>query len=217
MSRRPDIDQKFIWLFEAAKRSLLIFDRMHARLWSDLRQMEPMILERQPIDELVQDALIAAVTLVDFAHRFAQLIDALPYVNKRAPHVRALGEQIAAVEEARHHLQHLRGDLGGTAPINYPILGAVGWVNGLDAFLVSFSQAGAEQFSPVFDRFEGRYVRQLEYSVRDKIVDIDGAHAAMHRVFDWIAASIQTTPEDFKQLKWASTFAGHFRVHRQTE
>jgi hypothetical protein len=205
-------EEKFTLVFEAAKRSLLIYTRLHARLMADLRTAEEIINSNGSVKEHAADALISAVAMVDFAYRYGQLIDALPLISNRHAPLRALAAALESVEGARHHLQHMRRELMSAEPIDYPILGSLAWADGVQSFSMSFSHPGAQQVGLVWDTQARRYVRQLEYMVRNAHVDLNAVHEAMNSAYAWLAASIQTTPANFKDLEWGDSLGVGFTL-----
>jgi hypothetical protein len=135
--RRPE--EKFVLLFEAAKRSLLATERLFQRLTRDLAELQPELEGGIKIGEKAVSPLLSAVAFVDFAHRFGTIVDSLPLLTKRAPELRKLQVALSPVETARNHLQHLRGDLSSNADIDYPLLGSLSWTCGDAVYVLAFA------------------------------------------------------------------------------
>jgi hypothetical protein len=211
MSRTPE--QKFVLLFEAVKRSLLSAEILHQRLATDLAALESDLNGGVEIGERAVSPLLSAVSFVDFAHRFASLVDSLPLIKKSAPELRQLKAVIAPVEIARNHLQHMRGDLSSNEEIKYPILGSLAWTTGNAAFTIAFTQpTDLEHFSIAYNSFNNRWTAKHRFSVKDAWVDLDPILAEMHRVFAWITGKVQFNDPEFGQLKWGATQAFAFRM-----
>jgi hypothetical protein len=203
--------EKFPLVFEAAKRSLLVYERLRVRLMADLHSIEPMILARQSVTEKAADVLISAVAMVDFAYRYGQLVDALPLVNKKESAIRRLTGALGPVERARHHLQHMRGDLMTATAIEYPILGSIAWGAARQSFLLSFSHPGATQPGLIWDREEEKFVSCLEYTVKDAFIDFDAVYFAMKDAFDWLAALIDS-PAPLAEYAWGEALGVSINV-----
>ncbi len=173
--------------------------------------MEPVIKKSEPVDDFAQEALIDAIGLIDFAHRCAQLLDALPLINKKQAPMRLLRNCMTKVEQARNHLQHMRGDLS-TERIDYPILGSIAWANEPEAFMASFTQTlPASQFGLVFDNVEKKYVNALEFSVKEFNVDLDLVRRRLHEARDWVVSIVAVTPPEALEYKWGKNVAACFR------
>ena len=139
-AERRTPEQKYMLLFEALKRSLLILHRVRGRLSKNLRRVEERHHQGLNFEEQAADALIDAISLVDFLHRYGALVDALPLISKRDPAMAKLRAALSDVEAARNYLQHIRGDLVTDAGITYPVLGSVMWSSGIDSYALQFSQ-----------------------------------------------------------------------------
>lgn len=210
--------EKFPLIFEAMKRTLLAYDILQGRLESEINRLTPMVTQNRTIEGLeAADAFVTAMGLVDFAYRFGQLVDALPLLNKKSPELRALRSALAPAETARHYLQHMRGDLNNGNAIDYPILGSLSWARGADCHTLSFSQAGANIPTLVWDREAGSFVADLEYFVKDVHVRPREMSDSMHRTFEWIASKFQFTPSDGGELKWGKTSAYVISVSKEVK
>jgi hypothetical protein len=195
-------EEKLVLLCEAAKRTLVTFDRMHDRLWRQLRELSPRIADVTALDEVSPEIYIDCMGLVDAAHRFGQLVDAMPLISKKAPQIRLLQQAVANIEEARNHLQHLRGELVGNAPIDYPILGSLSWAIDDGCYVLGFSQPGAQIYSLVYDREERRWMNQLVYRVKQWNLDLDKTRTQLHAAFDWLRTQLATDPPHILDPSW---------------
>jgi hypothetical protein len=206
MKRSPQ--EKFTLLFEAAKRSLLIADTLHARLLSSLADLEDDISKEVDVGARAALPFMDAISLVDFCHRFGALFDALPLINKKELIPRKLQSHLASVEVARNYLQHIRGDLTTNAGIKYPILGALLWSKGRRTFTIQFSQSYETEVVTVpFDMQERRWASGVQYRAKETYVDLSAAVAAMHASFQWLTSQIQTDDQSVVELSWGKTVA----------
>lgn len=212
---RRSPQQKFITIFEALKRSLLASIELHRRLTADLRDLEAVIRGGEDIGERAVSPLLSAVSFVDFSHRFGELAAALPTIHKRAAEMRRLEQCLAPVETARNHLQHLRNELSTNDPINYALLGELGWTKDDAAYFVSFTDPhDVSHFSIAFDT-EGRWTSTLRYTVKDAWVDLDPILERMRRTYEWVVSQTKFPNTELAKLKWGGTLAVTFRVEIQ--
>jgi hypothetical protein len=204
--------EKFILLFEAAKRSLLAAEELLKRLTADLSALEQDIVGQVQLDERAIGPLLSAVAFVDFAHRFGSIVDALPLVSKSAPELRQLRGTLRSIEDARNHLQHMRGDLSSNEAILYPILGALSWSNGDNSYTVYMSQpAQTAACSIVYDTQNRCWVCQHEYRLKDAAIDLDKVLAEMRNAYRFVSKSI--SDREFASLRWGKTIAFAFVVN----
>ena len=199
-------EERFVPLFEAAKRSLLAADMYLRAIWEQLPALEAQI-ERQGLDgEWAARLLIEGMGFVDFAHRFGELIDQLPFSTKKNLELRKLREVLVPIEFARHHLQHLRGDLSGNEEIDYPILGILSWSRESKSFSVYFSgPIPANAATMAFDSVNRRWASRIELNLKNTIIDLDRILAAMKAAFSWITKKVTFSDPTFAKLEWGKT------------
>lgn len=207
-AKKAKLDRRFALLFETAKRSLLAADNLAKRITADLESFEPDIDAGTDIGERAVPALMNSVAFVDFAFRFNEVVDSLPFIRKDTPEIKKLGVALKPVEDSRHHLQHMRGDLSSNEEIDYPLLGALSWVNGMTTYSISFSQPGSASFpSIVFDTHELKWVMTHAFVVKHVYIDIDLTLAEMHAAYAWICSVITSSDPSLMELKWGGTLA----------
>lgn len=216
LARTPE--QKFVLLFEAVKRSFLAAQELQRHLAADLLSFEQDILSGIEIGERAISPLLAAISFVDFAHRFGSLVDSLPLLNKRAPEIRRLRSSLVVVEKARNHLQHLRGDLSSNDEINYALLGELCWTNQNVVFLLSLTQpSSVERASISFDVHNKRWTAKHRYIVKDVWVDFDPTLAEMRGAFEWISTKVTFGDPEFSSLTWGKTLAVACRLRIENQ
>ncbi|GAB3095572.1 hypothetical protein GCM10027159_13710 [Lysobacter terrae] len=211
MTRSPQ--EKFVLLFETARRSLLASDLILARLTQELAALEPDIQSKVDIQGRAASPLLAAVALIDFSHRFGSVVDALPLINKKTIELRLLRETLESVETARNHLQHMRGDLSASSTVDYPILGAISWANGSSSYTICMSQPQtADMHSLVYDTHNKCWVTTLQYTVKHTAIDIPRVNSAMHRAYQSVSSSVDFLDPSQSSLSWGETLAFGFHV-----
>ena len=211
MTRSPQ--DKFSLLFETARRSLLASDLILSRLTEELSALEPDIQSKIDIQGRAASPLLAAVALIDFSHRFGSVVDALPLINKKTIELRLLRETLESVETARNHLQHMRGDLSASAPVDYPLLGAISWANGNSSYTICMSQPQtADIHSLAYDTHNMCWATTLQYTVKRTAIDIPRVTSAMHRAYQSIASNVDFLDPSQSSLAWGGTLAFGFHV-----
>jgi len=211
MTRTPQ--DKYILLFETAKRSLLAADVLMQRIASELSSMETDIAQGVQIDGAAISPLLSCVAFVDFAHRFSSVVDALPLINKKAPEMRSFRAALASVEAARHHLQHMRGDLSSDAEILHPLLGSLSWTNESSSYTAFLSQpTRSESVGIVYDTQEKCWVAKHQYSVSGASINLDAVLSEMHAIFNWLTGLVGFSDPTFSELKWGHTQVLFFKV-----
>jgi hypothetical protein len=210
------IDEKFLLLFETAKFSLLTCEALLQQMGSVLSSVEDDLLGGVDIGQRGIPALISAISFVDFAHRFGQLIDSLPRISANSPEIRKLNRVLDPVERARNYLQHQRGiaELSSSLPVQYPVFGSLGWTKGDAAFMLALGQTTAQfnQYSPVYNTLEGRWVVKYEYWAKNTRVDLDKTLVEMKSAYQWVAAQIDTDASALTDLNWGKLSAIAVRI-----
>ena len=206
--KRARLNLRFALLFETAKRSLLAADLLVCQIIKELEGLKSDIESRIDIGERAIPSLMAAVAFVDFAFRFNEAIRSLPFIKKDTPEIKRLVSSLKPVEDSRHYLQHMRGDLSEDIDIDYPILGALSWVKEMTVYSLSFSQPGTAS-SPcvVFDTQEAKWISNHVFIVKHTYIDLDSTLAEMHSAFQWICRVVSSSDPTLMQLKWGSTYA----------
>jgi hypothetical protein len=203
MNRTPE--QKFILLFEALKRSLLVIHRLHQRLNDTLLELEPLIKAGADVAERAADPMIDSISLVDFLHRFGALADALPLVTKRSTEMKRLQGALVEVEIARNYLQHIRGDLSTNAGVTYPVLGSVLWSRSGSSYALQFSQAIEATLLTRHHFSKLGFPTRLQFRCKETVVDFDKAIEVANETYDWIKSQMTSNEPLFFDLKWGNT------------
>lgn len=212
-AKKNSIDRKFTLLFETAKRSILAAEILLERITSDLSGFEQEIESEIDIGEKAIYPLLSAVAFVDFAYRYIHTLDALPYIKKDSPQMNRLRKALKPIEESRHYLQHMRGDLSANEVIDYPLLGALTWSNGPSVYLISFSQSGSTSTPTMpFDRKKGVWISKHVYTVKHVEIDLDSILFEMKTAFDWINTLVSSTDPRVMEMSWGKTIAMSVRV-----
>ena len=112
------------------------------------------------------------------------------------------------VEAARHHLQHMRGDLSSNEAIDYPVLGTLCWSNENASYTVYLSQPTTSSvYSMAYDTQNQCWVCKYQYRVKDISINLDAVLQAMQDAYAWIVSGIKFSPPEFGALRWGKTLA----------
>jgi hypothetical protein len=207
MDRTPQ--EKFLLLFEAAKRSLLSAELLLQRIADELDEVTRDIDSGITVEDRACLPLISCVSFVDFSFRFHSLVQALPMIKSTRPELLRLNSALSSVETARHHLQHLRGDLSSNASIEYPLWGSLSWVRHDNVYSMCLSTpVQTYNFASLsYDRHEHVWTAKHVYSLHEVTIDLDSVLGEMKRAYLWIASAVQSPNASIAELKWGGTFA----------
>jgi len=199
--------EKFVLILEAVKRSLLSAEILLRNVYAELDGIAQDVDAKRPIDDRAAAPLISCLGFIDFAFRFKSLMDALPLVSAKHPQMIRLMSALASVESARHHLQHLRGELSTNDAIEYPILGSISWVTNNAVYSMCLgTPIGTARFASIsYDRENRQWTAAHLYAVRDAVVDTDMVIEEMRKAFNWLASAIFPPEPSLQELKWGAT------------
>lgn len=204
--KKIQLDRKFNLLFEAAKMSLLVADKLVSQIIKDLDNFSRDISLGNSIGEQSMTTLISGVSFIDFAYRFKEVIGSLPYVNKSAPEMKRLMAALQPIDTSRHYLQHMRNELSANDTIEHPILGSFVWAVGMKLYLLSFSQPQPYLTqTPIFNSQKMEWVSKHIFSVKDLLIDIDKSLSEMHLAFNWILEGVTPLNQTTANLDWPAT------------
>jgi len=217
--------EKFVLIWEALKRSLLSAEILLKNTYAELDGIARDIDAGKVIEDRAAAPLISCLGFIDFAFRFKSLMDNLPMVSNRRPDMVRVQQALESVEEARHRIQHLRGELGTNEPVDYPILGSISWMagNGVYSMALGTPIGKVEWPSLVFDRQQGKWTAAHIYKLKNAVVDLDVVIAEMRAAYNSVADSMTSPhPESdefkaLKALKWGTTFALKMQIGAPTQ
>jgi hypothetical protein len=200
-ARTPD--EKYILLFEAAKRSLLAAQVLFERLSDELTHLASDFSDGVDIQDHAVPTLLSAVAFIDFAHRFGSIVNSLPLINKSAPAVRRLRSALRTVGTARNHLQHMHGDLSSNVQIKYPVLGALSWTREDSCYVTFLNQATkAEASSIAYDNQNRCWTAKHQYTVQDVAINLDATLTEMQNAYRWLVDEVSFSDPEFASLRW---------------
>jgi hypothetical protein len=194
---------KFVILYDTAKKCLLILDHLYADFENGtLQAREAVKVENDP--SIVTKIYISALGLIDYFHRFNEIISAMTLIRKDTPHIKKLNRAIGPVKDCRNYLQHMRSDLMKGGPIQYPILGAISWVHeGRNYTLFPHQPTqGVNLPSIAFDTFAGKYVSKYLLIVGGHEIQLDTVYAEVKAFWRWLDKVVVIEPPQIKDYLW---------------
>ena len=190
-------------LYDTAKKCLLILDH----LYSDF---EKGTLQARDGDRVKNDPSVAieiyisALGLIDYFHRFHEIISAMTLIRKDRPELKKLKDALEPVKACRNYLQHMRGDLMKNDPIKYPILGAISWVHEGRNYMLFSNQPTQGVGLPgiVYDTFAGKYVCKYLLIVGGHEIQIDTVYSEIKAFWEWLEKAVVIEPPEIKDYTW---------------
>jgi len=203
--------KRAVLYYEGAKRSVLAAEVLLLRLEKELAELEPFLFQTQNVADRFGPILITSMGIVDFAHRFGQLVEGMPLLKEpmRRTHLKKLREALVPVTETRNHLQHLRNEFAMGSDIDYPLMGSMTWVRGEQCYSVALLTQGFEVTFPsmAFDTRGGGYVARYQYAVVSRSILLDLLVETMRECFDWLASIFSISDPNYDKTGWGLTLA----------
>lgn len=142
-----------------------------------------------------EDAIAASGDLwliVDCLQRIRLLLDRAPVLPKREPDIQAFMRALQPVENLRHYIQHVKGEISGDDG-GAPLWGVVSWTGSDDSrecfTLVLGTLHLAQSLAGIaYDRQAGFFVRTLELSAGQDSIDVDSLVGRARRLDSQIGA-----------------------------
>ena len=183
-------DARFLRLFEAVKRTLGGIEILYTRMQSDIASLEPLIDKNENLGVRALPIHVTAMGLVDFLHRFGQLLDAMPTVNQGHEALQELKMVLSQVKDARHYLQHMRREVMDLSN-RRPILGAVCWARGNCSTSLVMSETNEVSHSSIpLDTVNRRWATSHGYVVGDHLVDLAAGVRSARAAYDFLSERI---------------------------
>lgn len=195
--------EKFVTLFDTAKRVSLMIDRLYGRLEGYTSTLAANSEDRGFGDNVI-DLFITVHGLVDHLNRFLEIAQAMPILKKSAKQLVNLNRAIQPVKDARNYLQHLRGDLLTSDRIRFPVLGSISWIHDRKNFTLLPNQttSGYGTSGIAFDTVNNTYACRYQLSLGGHIVRVDHAYSAVQEFWSWLNSVAAVQPASVKDYKW---------------
>jgi hypothetical protein len=201
MERKPQ--EKFVTLYDTAKKCLLILDH----LYSDFERATLLATDTPKVEadsSIVTEIYIAALGLVDYLHRFHEIVRAMPLLRKDLPELKKLKEALIPVQNCRNYLQHMHGDLMSNDSITYPILGAISWIHEGRNYILFSNQATVSYSAPgiVYDRFSEKYICKYQLTIGGHEIQLDIVYTQVKSFWTWLEKVAVIQPPQIKDYAW---------------
>lgn len=201
MQRNPS--EKFVTLYDTAKNCLLILDHLYRNFESNLSLLtDESKVKTESI--IVIEIYIAALGLIDYFHRFNEIVSAMPLIRNDQVELKRLGKSLAPVKKCRNYLQHMRGALMANDTITYPVLGAISWIAENRNYLLFSNQATPSFSFPsiAYDRFEKKYICKYMLLVGGHEIQIDTVFFEIKLFWEWLENVSAIKPSQIKDYVW---------------
>jgi hypothetical protein len=201
MKRKPQ--EKFVTLYDTAKKCLLILDH----LYSNFERATLLATDTSKVEadsSIVTESYITALGLVDYLHRFYEIVRAMPLLRKDQRELKKLKEALIPVRNCRNYLQHMHDDLMSNDSINYPILGAISWIHE-DRNYNLFSDQATESYSVpgiAYDRFSEKYICKYQLTVGGHEIQLDVVYTQVKSFWIWLEKVAVIQPTQIKNYVW---------------
>lgn len=200
---KRDPKEKFVTLYDTAKKCILILDRLYGNFESKLSIVnEESEVKAEP--SIITDIYISALGLIDYFHRFNEIVSAMLLIRNDQRELKRLGESIAPVKECRNYLQHMRGGLMTNDAITYPVLGAISWIEKGRNYVLFSNQPTQNLSTPgiAYDRLEKRYVCKYLLVVGGHEIKIDTVFSEVKLFWKWLEKVTVIEPSHIKDYVW---------------
>jgi len=213
METKRSPQEKFVTLYDTAKKCLLILDRLYRKIEEGCLAAEDATKVEQD-SGIVIELYISVLGLVDYLHRFHEIVSAMPLLRKDGPELKRLDQHFARVEEVRNYVQHMRGDLMANGPLKFPVLGAITWVRGRRNYFLLSDQPNQMHETPgiAFDRHEERFICRYQISVGGHELKLDTAYEEAKIFWNWLEESTAIQPAQMKEFSWGKPMILHVEV-----
>jgi hypothetical protein len=215
MKRNPQ--EKFVVLYDTAKKCLLILDHLYADLENGTNQARDAAkIKKDP--SIVTSIYISALGLIDYFHRVHEVVSAMTLIRKDQPELKKLTKAIAPVKECRNYMQHMRGDLMKNDSIDYPILGAISWIHEGRNYTL-FSNQATQSFSLpgiAYDRFTENYVCKYQLIVGGHEIRLDTVYGEVKSFWAWLEKSVVIEPSHIKDYAWGNPMIMYSEFKKKT-
>lgn len=201
MKRNPQ--EKFVVLYDTAKKCLLILDHLYTDFENGIHQATDEDIVNDDFS-IVTKIYISALGLIDYFHRFNEIVSAMTLIRKDQPELKTLTKAIAPVKECRNYLQHMRSDLMKNEPIEYPILGAITWIHEGRNYILFSNQPTQDFGLPgiVYDTSTENYLCKYQLVVGGHEIRIDTVYSEVKSFWAWIEKSVVIEPSHIKDYTW---------------
>lgn len=182
-------------------------NRLTGTLDAVARQQEQSVHSEQA----VASALLDAWTIVDMCHRVRELIQQLPGLSQRTPRVQVFLRATSPVEQLRHYVQHLRGEIAKAPSLASPLWGTLSWVPSHDqitcyTMFTGNIIPGVASQTCTYDTYQHSFAHRLVLIAEDITIELPSVVERLTElrtfVLDWIDKHPRFKRAEGKTLIW---------------
>ena len=203
MSEVRSQGHRFATLYDTAKRCLIIMDQLFADLEDLLRKVNDTVYLQSNPDITVR-IYICVFSMIDFANRFDQIVDAMPLLSKRRPEVRQLHSALRPLAESRNYIQHIRNHLSKVDKIDFPILGSISWIIGNRNYVLLPTQMTEGYGTPgiTYDSLAKQYMCKYQFAISSYQIALDSIYQESKIFWKWLEGASHIDPAEIKKYEW---------------
>lgn len=201
MEKSEKIQLKYVRLYETAKYCMLVIDSVYGKLENNISDLNKNTDEKaQKVSELYIDIY----SLIDFYHRFDQIIDALPLITNKRHELKQLHSVLENVKNCRNYFQHIRQHLCKDEIIDYPILGSFSWINENKNYIIIPTQTTDKHGTAgiAYDTIKMKYVCEYKFSIGSYEIKLDIIYSEVKKFWNWLESVSVIEPKEIKKYEW---------------
>jgi hypothetical protein len=203
MTEKRSPGQRFATLFDTAKRCLILIDTAYTESEECLRLLangESTLNKSQITVKLY----LSVFSIIDFGHRFDQIVDAMPLLSKKRAEVKRLHTAMRPVTLCRNYLQHIRKHLSELENIDFPILGSISWIHNGRNYIILPTQLTEGYIVPsiTIDNEKMQFSCQYQFIVEKHLLHLDIVYREMKTFWNWLNEISNITPPEVKTYEW---------------
>lgn len=145
-------------------------------------------------------ALWQCWSFVDIVFRIREIGQSLPGLNKRNKDLVMFLDETILIEDYRHYIQHLRGELTKKEANPFPVWGSLTWTDTNDPLrsyivFIGAQTADISYTGSVFDIVEQKWVSRVCLGILGKSLNFDPMYASCIQFRDFVIPWILSTYE----------------------
>lgn len=121
------LDRRQQIVIDGLRISVDVVDLSFRRLCTSLKALPEVAPETTEFVELAVSANLDAWTIVDYVHRFSELLHQMPMIKQNLPQIQLLYRAASDAEHMRHYIQHVRNEVDSLAASGLSVWGSLTW------------------------------------------------------------------------------------------
>jgi hypothetical protein len=194
---------RFATLYDTAKRCLIVIDGLYSEIEECLKLLsDPHDISNK--SRLAVRLYTCVFSMIDFGHRFTQVVDAMPLLPKKKIEVKRLHSAIGPLTACRNYIQHIRNHLSKVEIIDFPILGSISWILDHKNYVILPTQLteGYGVPSIPIDSKTMTYTCKYQFVIESCRIQLDTVYQEMKTFWNWLDSVSHITPTEVKTYEW---------------